>query len=220
LTAPAFTADQARLLFQRDDLTQPATAYPSQTVSRYPSRVEGSRLDDSDRRVLIDDARLGAPAPNGEVTFVRTNRAGTALLVQSAAGQQRVFVEPGQFADIGSPRYSPSGDRIAFVATRTGRATAPPSFPLLVALLPAPAFAHGLPWDLWLISADGTDLRRLAALGADDASLAWSPDAGAIFIYADAGSFVVDLGTGNVQRMPQFAGDGGIAWLTSIVPPR
>lgn len=218
LGAPVWAADGSFLLFQADDRSQPAVAYPRQAVARFPSRVERVRADGSAREALIENARLPAPSPrvDGGIAFVRTDSVGTRLLVRDASGVERLLVDAGVFADVGYPRFSPTGDQIAFVGASDrpappGRTENNNLFGL--ALAPETAYAHGLPWDLWLIGVDGSGLRRLAMVGADDASLAWSPDGLRIFVYGDSGSFLVLTANGAVTSLPRIVGDGAISWI-------
>jgi hypothetical protein len=80
-------------------------------------------------------------------------------------------------------------------------------------LAPRVAHAHGLPWDVWSVGLDGSGLRRLAVVGADDSSLAWSPDGQRIFIYGETGSFLVETTSGAVSSLPRIAGSGAISWI-------
>jgi hypothetical protein len=64
-----------------------------------------------------------------------------------------------------------------------------------------------------VVGADGSGVRRLAQLGADDASAVWSPDGAQLFVYGGTGSFVVDASTGEVTPVPFVAGYGAAAWL-------
>src|SRR5213082_549603 len=74
--------------------------------------------------------------------------------------------------------------------------------------------AHGLPWNLWAVSRTGSGLRQLAAVGADDASVAWAPDGGQLFVYGSKGARIVDASTGETDVLPYLAGYGAIAWLS------
>jgi hypothetical protein len=127
------------------------------------------------------------------------------LVVRSASGD-RELVPPGQFPDIAYPRFSPRGDQLAFMAAAPfiGR----PLVPFV-----SVAYAHGLPWDLWLVGLDGSPPHLLAALGGDDASDAWSPDGTQLFSYSGTGSAIVDATTGETFPYPYLAGYGATAWL-------
>jgi hypothetical protein len=210
LGAPAWLADGGGLLFQREDLRRAPIAYPGMATVSYPSRIELVRPDGAGRAVVADDARQPAPSPDGgTVAYLRSTRQGTALLARPlAGGQERPLVPLGRFTALASPRFSPSGDRIALMAP--GDVVGRPGLPVIG---PAAAYAHGLPWDLWLINADGSGLHRVAQLAADDASVTWSPDGGQLFVYGGAGSFVVDPVTGDSSGFAYLAGYGATTWL-------
>src|SRR5258708_30514121 len=88
---------------------------------------------------------------------------------------ERILILAGAFRDISSPRNAPQGDRIAFMAPGVFVGQLSPK--LFTRLLGAGiAFAHGFPWDLWAVSADGSGLRRLARLGGGDPTASRSPD--------------------------------------------
>jgi len=211
LSLPFWQPDGSRLLFQREDIQRPGVAYPGQANVRYPSRVESVAADGSGRAVLVDDARMPAVSADGaELAYVRSSSSGTVLRVRElASGDERELVPATRFADVAYPRYAPDGSVLAFAATApfVGHADGLPLF------APAVAYAHGLPWDVWLIDPHGGEPRQLAALGADDPSLAWSPDGQQVFVYSGSGSVLIDVASGEVDHLDYLAGYGAIAWL-------
>jgi len=52
-----------------------------------------------------------------------------------------------------------------------------------------------------------------ALLGADDPSLAWSPDGRYLFAYGGTGPFMVDVGCGEVTRYPNLYGYVAMVWV-------
>jgi Tol biopolymer transport system component len=78
---------------------------------------------------------------------------------------------------------------------------------------PKIAFAHGLLWNLWVVNGDGSGLRQLAPVGADDASVSWSPDGTTLFVYGSTGARLVDAATGETDLLPYLAGFGATSWL-------
>jgi Tol biopolymer transport system component len=143
---------------------------------------------------------------------VRSSSAGSALLVRGIdQGDERELLAAGAVIDVASPRFSPSGEVIAFaVATPfagRGLSLLERVFDVRV------AEAHGLPWDVWLVSADGSNPHQLAPLGADDPSLAWSPDGRQLFAYGGTGSFLIDVASGETERLPYLVGYGAVAWV-------
>ena len=119
----------------------------------------------------------------------------------------------GRFADLAYPQFSPNGTEIAFVAPQSGVNGHLSPFDILLGV--QLAFAHGIPWDPWLVSADGTGLRRIAETGADEPSVAWSPDALQLFVYSGTGSYLIEANTGAVTPLTFVQGSGLVAWVNS-----
>ena len=227
LGAPMWLPDGSALVFQREDLRAGSDLYAGQAAVRYPARIELAAPGGT-RSVLVTDGHHPSPSPDGsELAFVRLSPHGTALLVHSLVdGAERVLVPPGTLPDITYPRYAPSGDRLAFMATTASsqqpvdRASQPsirragrPTIDVADLLGPRPALAHGLPWNLWVVGRDGSGLHQVAPVGADDASVAWSPDGSQLFVYGSTGARLVDASTGETQLLTFLAGFGAIAWL-------
>jgi len=214
LGAPTWLPDGSRVVYQRDDLSATPTAYAGQAVARYPSRIESIRADGSERTVLVPDGHQPEVSPSGTaIVFERSSSRGTALLMRGLGEEsnERELVPADQFADIAYARFSPGGDRLAFVAI--GKVSNGVRSPFQGLIAPGVAYAHGLPWDVWLIETNGAVPRLLAALGADDPSLAWSPDGRQLFVYSGTGSFIVDAATGEYTSYPYLVGYGATAWV-------
>jgi Tol biopolymer transport system component len=75
------------------------------------------------------------------------------------------------------------------------------------------AMAHGFPWEVWLVQADGTGLRQISDILDDDPSVAWSPDGARLLVYGGWGSYLVDVASGDTSSLPYLVGYGSIAWL-------
>jgi Tol biopolymer transport system component len=216
LGAPTWWFDGSSLLFQREDRSAPGISYPGGSVVLYPSRIEMVQANGTGRTVLVADGRQPAAAPDGSaIVFLRSSSEGTALMLRTIQdSNERVLVPASTFRDLASPRYSPQGDRIAFMAPGSLVGGQVPTF-LGSPFVTRVASAHGFPWDLWLVGADGSGLIRLAQLGADDGTVAWSPDGSQLFIYGGTGSFLIDVATGEVTQLGYVAGYGATAWLPS-----
>ena len=215
LSAPAWWFDGRALLFERQDWSVAGTGYAGTATVLHPTRIDMVQPDGSGRTVLVEDGRQPAPAPDGSaLAFLQTSSEGTALVVRTFPdAADRVLIMAGPFRDLASPRYSPRGDRLAFMAPGTFVGNQAPIGPMGAWFGVAVAAAHGLPWDVWMIGADGSGLRRLAEPGADDATLSWSPDGSQLFVYGGLGSFIVDAATGEATPLPSVAGYGSTAWL-------
>ena len=72
--------------------------------------------------------------------------------------------------------------------------------------------AHGLPWDLWLVKADGTRFERLTEAALDSPYPAWSP-AGKFIGFMDfTGIYVVDRQQRTAYRVSTRIGHGSLDW--------
>lgn len=93
-----------------------------------------------------------------------------------------------------APAWSPDGQTIAFVSNRDGN------------------------MEIYAVSLDGSNLRRLTAHEADDWAPAWSPDGRRIAFWSEreggvAEVYVMDADGSNVRRITSGAhGDWNLAW--------
>jgi len=215
LNSPAWWADRQTLLFERQDLGGQPVGAPGQEVPRYPSRIERLAATGEDRSIIVADGRQPDAAPDGSaMVFARTTNQGASLLIwHQADGSVQTVVPEGRFADVAYPRYSPTGEQIAFVAPQSGlaarRTFLDATFGVTI------AYAHGIPWDAYLVNADGTNLHRAAETGADEPSVSWSPDGAQLFVYSGTGSFIVETNGGALTPLAYVQGYGPTVWLTS-----
>jgi len=72
--------------------------------------------------------------------------------------------------------------------------------------------AHGLPMDVFVVDADGGNLRRLTRLRADDPAPAWSPAGDRIAVLAAEGIYLVGVDGGDVEVLERPGGSGTIDW--------
>jgi WD40-like Beta Propeller Repeat len=217
LNSPAWWPDRATLLFERQDLSGQTVSPPGQEVPRYPSRIERVMSDGSGRGILLPDGRQPSAAPDGtRLVYARTTNQGASLLIWSQAdGSVQTLVPEGRFADVAYPHFSPRSDQIAFVAPQSGlNGSAEPT--LLASLFgPTLAYAHGIPWDPWIINADGSGLHRVAETAGDEPSVAWSPDETQLFVYSGVGSDIVDAASGTLTPLKFVQGYGPVVWLST-----
>jgi hypothetical protein len=108
---------------------------------------------------------------------------------------------------------------VAFVAPQSGlngfTKLERPRLALDALFGPAVAYAHGIPWDPWIVNADGSGLHRVAETGADEPSVSWSPDAQQLFVYSGTGSYIVDAVSGEVTPLAFVKGYGPTVWLAA-----
>ena len=72
--------------------------------------------------------------------------------------------------------------------------------------------AHGLPMDVFVVGADGSDLRRLTHLRADDPAPAWSPAGDRLAVLTADGIYLVRVDGGEVDVLGRPGGHGTIDW--------
>lgn len=217
---PAIWPNGSGVLYQRSDL-QAALAMPGQAQPQYQSRIEQIAPDGGGRVVLLEDGRYPAPAPDGaHFSYVRTTALGTSIMSHALDdGSDTTIVPAGAFAAIAYPRISPDGQRVAFAAVSRlapiGQSSEP-SLGALASLFRVPvAEAHGYPWEVWIASADGSNLHQISDVVNDDPSVAWSPDSRSVLVYGGWGSFVIDATSGEVSSLPFLTGYGATAWIES-----
>jgi len=108
------------------------------------------------------------------------NNCGLYTIGSNAGAKERVLVDPSA----GFPTWSPNGKQIVFMSNRDGN------------------------WEIYLVNADGTGLRRLTQSASSEGMPTWSPDGKAIAYMSDRGG---QWGI-YVQRLD----DGRVAKLTSL----
>jgi Tol biopolymer transport system component len=196
LDAPVMLPDGGSVLFQRTvHGTNPGI------------RVEQVDLDGHRTGLVIDDARYPAPSPDASrVVFVRYVDQHAELVSRSLADDSEAPVfSDDRFIALTYPRFSPDGQTIAFVG---------------ISLLGAAgelreANAHGIPWEVWLVQFDGSDLRQIPDVVNDDPSVAWSPDGTQLLVYGGWGSYLIDPVSGESTLLSFLPGYGALAWVAN-----
>jgi Tol biopolymer transport system component len=219
LSWPTWWPDGSAFVFQREDDAAPAVQSPD-GFARPPARIELAQADGSARRVLVGSGWQPSPAPDGSaVAFVRfTDRGSSLIALGSSDGVEHVLVDSGVFPEIFSPRYSPDGKVVAFGARSFADLPTTAQPPTGLARLfsqmqPAIASAHGTLADIWLVNADGSNLRQISNLRAHDPALAWAPDGSQLFAYGEWGGVLIDMNSGENTLMTYLTGTTAVAWL-------
>lgn len=139
-----------------------------------------------------------------------------------ASGQETVLVEESSgLLNYRAPRISPDGSTVVFSAEGSLRVGAlPPPGPAFAArlagvlspLVPAPAWAHGPPEDLYLVPVGGGPVRQLTSLLLDEPVPAWSPDGRQIAVIDTASLRMIDPATGEASLVDRTGGYSSLDW--------
>jgi Tol biopolymer transport system component len=70
-----------------------------------------------------------------------------------------------------------------------------------------------VPWELWVVNADGTGLRRLTDIREDNPFPAWSPDGRWIALKGEIGLYLIDADGKQTRRLAQELASEGLSWL-------
>lgn len=214
LRAPAWSPDGSAVYLAAEEVagSSGGVVQPAQVM----------RIDSADaaRSVVVENGADPAPAPNGsQLAFVRNDLVrGPALLIQPLDGSaERTLVANMGFDYIEYPRFSPDGDAILFAASGGPRRVPESSQRLrdrLLGWLAAPvAEAHGQPWEIWVVNADGSELRQLTTIGEEDPVAAFAPDGSQLAVIGTEGIYILDSDGGNFRKIDTTGGGGGLDWL-------
>lgn len=172
-------------------------------------RIALRRLDLASRATTLvrDDALNADVSPTGrQIVYVPSFNAAspTGIWIADLSGSnpRRIFDHP-DFSEYHAPRFSRDGQHIVFSAS--GGPDLPGASPISsrgffrILLRLRRALAHGLPADLWLISTNGTSLRRLTSIREDMPTPAWLPDSSGLVFQGPSGVYLYDLATDRLQ---------------------
>jgi len=191
-------------------------------------RVERARPGGA-AEVIADGAAWPGASPDGSlVAMTRFERQDRLVVRELAGGPERTLVDTPRIGTIAFPRFSPDGAWIAFTATSDASSSdpslvpAPGAGPLPGRDSPPPtprppagartAYAHGIPWDVWVVRPDGSDLHRVTAFFDDDSSVAWSPDGRWLVTLSAEALPVVALDNSDNYCITNVGGYGAMEW--------
>jgi Tol biopolymer transport system component len=202
------------------------------TVGTDQGKTTGTRvaivrvgLDGSGPTTLVEGGQSPNASPDGKhLAYMTANQAGvtTRLWLADAEGKGAQDLLKGQgFTSIRGPRFSPDSSRIAFgavggpIVTAPGGARSATGGASTIRSLfgPTVAEAHGIPWEIWTVRPDGSDLRRLTHVQEDSPVPAWSPDGKWIAFAGEVGLYLVDTSGQRTVRLSTSTSGGGIAWI-------
>jgi Tol biopolymer transport system component len=172
---------------------------------------------------IIEDARMSTESPDGkQIAFIRFNFDTFAggLWVADIDGQNaRPLLNDDVFIMISAPQWSPDGSQILFAASGPNTRPlpgvsmrTPECSPALLCMFAKPAYADGLPWDLWTVTPDGSKFTRLTEIGADSPYPAWSRDSTQVAFFDTSGQYLVDLKNKVLLQITRNGGHGTFGW--------
>jgi Tol biopolymer transport system component len=175
---------------------------------------------------LLADALDPALSRDGkQLAYLKLSADGYTLSLNVAAPDgtgARELIAGQDFQGFYAPRVSPAGKQIIVAAiggpnTDTQgnpvNASVPTTLDRLMALFePATAEAHGLPWDLWAVNADGSGLRRLTNFYEDLPMSAFSPDGKQVAVMGLGGIYLMAPDGSDLRRIDTQGDHGGLDW--------
>jgi len=198
------------------------------------TRLERVNLDGTGRTPLRLRASNPTVSPDGlRLVYVYSEPNSFIQSIWTAAADgsgPRSLLDGKDFDSLAFPRMNRDGDKVLLAAVGGPGIGVPPQArtwgPFVEALEThgggaAPAFEslrqrplpHGVPWDLWLMKADGSDLRRITDLGEDTPVPVWSPDGRWIAFSGEYGIYLMTAEGKNLVRISDEWVAGGLAWL-------
>lgn len=193
------------------------TLYVAREARGQSPRIERRSLAGSSP-IPVAEGHSPTVAADGRLGYLTRRRDGRQTLwVANAQGDEpRRVIADREFFALAAPRFAPAAPHIVFAAVGGPRIRqSPPQGPRPTGRRQLPvAYAHGgPPWELWLVKADGSGLRRLTDIREDYLVPTWSPDGRWIGIAGESGLYIFELTTGRLLRLARETSTGGLAWI-------
>jgi Tol biopolymer transport system component len=222
LALPSWMPDGQSLYVSRSAiLSEPTAPVPERLLE-----IVRVTIATGERKQVLDDARDSTIARDGKrMAYIHFDEQSAAFSLHVAAPDgsgDREVIAAGAFSDFYAPRFFPDGTRIVVAAIggpvtdEQGNPIQPSSQSPLERFLglfaPARAEAHGAPWDLWVVNADGTGLRRLPGVREDTPMAAVSPDGTRIVMMGAGGIYLLDADGSHLRKIDLLGEHGGLDW--------
>jgi Tol biopolymer transport system component len=109
-----------------------------------------------------------------------------------------------------TPRYAPTGDRIAFAVAATEAHESTTG-------VEPPPLSEGIQGELspgiWLLPFDGGPPSKVVDLDLSSPSLTWHPDGDKLYVLDSSGLYEVDIDAGEAEQLEDTGSSGNISWL-------
>ncbi|HEY3227684.1 MAG TPA: hypothetical protein VGJ87_00605, partial [Roseiflexaceae bacterium] len=223
LSMPAWSSDGQALYVAANGIK----AAPDANGSTRLLQIVRVDLANGATRPLLDDALDPSISRDGkQMAYLQLSKDGYTMTLMIAAPDgsgARQLIDGQEFQGFYAPRFSPDGKRIV-VAAIGGPETDQQGNPIKVGgwspldgllglFAPPTAEAHGLPWDLWVVNADGSGLHRLTQFYEDLPMATFSPDGKQIAIMGAGGVYLMDADGGRLRRIDPVGDHGGLEWV-------
>jgi Tol biopolymer transport system component len=209
---PTWSPDGQWIYLSRNDVL----IDEQQSVSAIVVKIVRVPLGGGEPEAVIENAEQPSFSADGSrIAFLRFNLETytRGLWVADADGSNaRELVPDTRFLDLTSPRLSPDGTSVAFAASGPPIGAPPVGRSLWDRLLGVEvAYAHGLPWDYWIVSTRGGEPTILSQWSTDGTVLDWSPDGQGMALMHLGGLFVARTGAEPVF-LAETPNHGGVDW--------
>ena len=211
---PEWTADGGAILATlRRPIYNNVNQYQGETLS-----IVKVGLDGADPVVIVKDGLGPATSPDGKYlvyTSVDPKGQPNGLRIADSNGQNtKDLLTGGSFAYARGPAFSPDGTQIAFAAVPGTGAVVPGKKGGAVIPIYEVVEAHGIPWDIWTVRPDASELQRLTNESEDTPTPTWSPTGEWIAFSGEIGLYLVDVGGKNTIRVSTAVSGGGVTWFS------
>src|SRR5258708_3609653 len=211
---PCFTADgKAILATIRKPIYDSQNQFQGETLAIQHVGLDGGQPID-----LIANALGPAMSPDGKYliyTAVDSKGQTIGFRVSDPQGSGGKDILANQsFSIVRFPTFFPDGSLILFSAVGGPGATVPQQ--KLFGSLPGVgvAEAHGIPWEIWTVRPDGSELKRLTHESEDTPIPVWAPNGDWIAFAGEIGLYLVDAPGSQTIRISTIQSGGGIIWLS------
>lgn len=195
------------------------------------SEIQRIAVGGGEPQKVLDDARMSTESPDGkQIAFIRFNFdtfTGGLWVANADGSNARAILNDDVFIMISAPQFSPDGLQILFAASGPNTRPlpgvsfhAPACAPQLLCMFARPAYADGLPWDLWTVTPDGGKFTRLTKIGADSPWPAWSRDGKQVAFFDTSGQYLVNVESKAVSEITRNGGHGVFGWWQKQKPPK
>lgn len=177
--------------------------------------IERVAVTGGEPEVVIKGGEQPSLSGDGErLTYIafdqETQLRGGIWIANADGGEARELVPANAFFAMLAPRLSPDGSRVAFAASGDLQTATSPGRGLPGWFVADVAFAHGPPWEMWTILAEGGQMERLTDMATDSPWPAWSPDGTDMAMLQPGGVFL--LGEGDPRFLALAEGHGELVW--------